>query len=176
MLPFPLDVGGKYVWETALGSAIEVAIALAGFSGIVAAVGRRGAGHWEAPEQLLLRILLTASGAALVFAFLPFLLFESFGSSLTWRVGSGLQASYFIVITARRYRQSSSLGAPVLTSRGIGVQAAVIALLVANAAWISSSSVYVFGVLWTLFTAFITFVRLLLDSWNDPSEGHPPAV
>ena len=30
-------------WESALGSVIEVAIALVGFSGIVAAVGRRGA-------------------------------------------------------------------------------------------------------------------------------------
>lgn len=164
------------MWESALGSAIEVAIALAGFSGIVAAVGRRGAGHWEAPEQLLLRILLTASGAALVFAFLPFLVLESIDSSLTWRIGSGLQAAYFIVITARRYRQFSSLGDTLLPSWRIGVQGAVILVLLTNAAWSSSSSLYVFGVLWSLFTAFITFVRLLLDSWRESSDNRSPSV
>jgi hypothetical protein len=39
-------------WESALGSVIEVAIGLAGFSGIVAAVGRRGAGQWSAFDQV----------------------------------------------------------------------------------------------------------------------------
>ena len=39
---FKLTAGRILVWESALGSVIEVAISLAGFSGIVAAVGRRG--------------------------------------------------------------------------------------------------------------------------------------
>ena len=56
-------------WNEALGAAIEVAIAIAGFSGIVAAVGRRGAGDWTSIDQLRLRVLLTASGSAGAFAF-----------------------------------------------------------------------------------------------------------
>ena len=77
--------GSNVQWESALGSAIEVAIAIAGFSGIVAAVGRRAAGSWTDSDQLNLRILLTASGATIFFAFLPFLLIGPLDPPVAWR-------------------------------------------------------------------------------------------
>ena len=96
-------------WQSALGSVIEVAIAMAGFSGIVAAVGRRGAGHWTV--DLRLRILLTASGSCLCSSrFLPFVLVDLIDPSLMWRLASGLLAAHTIFITAFRFRQASVAG------------------------------------------------------------------
>jgi hypothetical protein len=165
-------------WESALGSAIEVAIGIAGFSGIVAAVGRRGAGHWSAADQLRLRILLTASGAALIFAFLPFVLVGFVEDALVWRLGSALLAIHTAGITLYRVRQASAAGIvdalQIRRWRAV-LPLAVVSLLTANAVWLASSSLYVLGVLWGLVIAFLTFVRLLLESWHEPADEAPPA-
>lgn len=165
------------LWESALGSVIEVAIAIAGFSGIVAAVGHRGAGNWTAADQLRLRILLTASGVAIVFAFLPFVLMDLLDPSLTWRLASGLLAIHSAAITAHRVRQASHANA----SEAIGLRAwwlvvvaAVVGMLVGNAVWFASPALYVLGVLWGVFVAFMTFATLLLDAWRQPREASPP--
>lgn len=60
--------------DSALGSLIEVPIGLAGSSGIVAAVGRRGVGGWTRSDQARLRGLVSPSRMALPLAFLPFVL------------------------------------------------------------------------------------------------------
>jgi hypothetical protein len=165
--------------ESALGSVIEVAIAIAGFSGIVAAVGRRGAGHWTAADQLRLRILLTASGAALVFAFLPFVLADLIAQDLLWRIASGLLAIHTVAISAYRIRQASRGGiadAIGLRPWRLVLQGVVALMLIVNALRWGSPSLYVAGVLWGVFVAFMTFVRLLLDSWHHEPEGPPPAA
>lgn len=166
-------------WESALGSAIEVAIAIAGFSGIVAAVGQRGAGHWNEADQLRLRILLTASGAGMGFAFLPFLLVDLIDPSLVWRIASGLLAVSLAGISILRLRQASATGISVAIGfhpSRVMLQIAVISMLLANALWFASSSVYVLGVLWNLFIAFMTFVTLPLETWRQPpAEPSPDA-
>ena len=166
-------------WESALGSVIEVAIALVGFSGIVAAVGRRGAGHWSPLDQLRLRILLTAGGAALVFAFLPFLLIDVIDSSLVWRICSGVIATWQFGIILYRVREASVLGVTeALGKRALSVllvfQSTVVVLSVLNALWFASSSLYVVAVVWFVVTAFMSFVTLLLDSWAGPPDATPP--
>lgn len=166
------------IWESALGSAIEVAIAIAGFSGIVAAVGRRGAGEWTESDQLRLRILLTASGASLGFAFLPFLLTDALPAALVWRIASGLMAGYLAAISALRFRQATLGGitrAIGMSAPGLFLQACMISLLAANAIWLASSSVYILGVLWVLFVGFMAFVTLLLGSWRQRRAEPAPA-
>lgn len=165
--------------ESALGSIIEVAIAIAGFSGIVAAVGRRGAGHWTEEDQLRLRILLTASGAALVFAFLPFVLADLVARDLVWRIASGLLAIHVVAISAYRVRQASHSGigeAIGLRPWRLMLQGVVALVLIVNAWRWGSPALYVAGVLWGVFVAFMTFVRLLLDSWHQGPGGSPPAA
>ena len=70
----------------------EVAIAIAGFSGIVVVLGRaQSADRWEAAR---FRLLVTSSLSAALFPFLP-LLMSSFGASTStiWRAsGAGLGA------------------------------------------------------------------------------------
>lgn len=166
-------------WVSALGSVIEVAIALAGFSGIVAAVGRRGAGHWSPVDQLLLRLLLSAAGAALAFAFLPFLLIDVMDPSLVWRICSGVHATFCLVMVLYRLREVSVLGVTeALGKRNLAVMfvaaSTVFMVSVSNALWFASSSLYVLAIVWHVVTAFWTFVALLLDAARQPPDATPP--
>ena len=165
-------------WQSPLGSAIEVAIGLAGFSGIVAAVGRRGAGHWTAIDQVRLRVLLTASGMALVWAFLPFLLVDAVDLAAFWRIGSAAIACWYIAMAIRRSRQSSGILARTSIRWPLSMvfHASVVAALFANALFFGSPSLYVLGVLWELVIAFTAFVDLLLASWQAGDAASPPAA
>jgi hypothetical protein len=76
-----------------LRSLSEVAIALAGFTGIVAVLGRRAGGQWDPLEWLRLRMLLETSLGVVFLSLIPVLLhqLEALQGAL-WRVGNGLQA------------------------------------------------------------------------------------
>lgn len=167
-------------WDSALGSVIEVAIALAGFSGIVAAVGRRGAGQWSAADQLLLRILLLSSGALLVFAFLPFILIDLLEPSVVWRVLSGITALWYGIVPVVRQRQGSLnvLGIVPLSPFAWLFTASwitTVSLLVLNAVWLCSPSLYLVGLLYGGCISFVTFAVLLLNSWREARpETSPP--
>jgi hypothetical protein len=167
-------------WESALQSAIEVAIGIAGFSGIVGAVAGRTGGQWDTDDYVRLRVLLTASGIALVFAFLPFLLVDSFESEQIWRSLSALLAIVSAGITIYRGRQSRSRGAvdSVVVSGipGFVYQAPIILLMCSNAIWFASASVYVFCVLWGLIAAFVVFAQLLLDAARRGVQDDRPSV
>ena len=63
-------------WESALSSAAEIGIGIAGFSGIFAAISRRNFNGWSAAHSVLLDVLLAASVGAIFASLLPFLLFE----------------------------------------------------------------------------------------------------
>jgi hypothetical protein len=156
-------------WESALASAIEVAIAISGFSGIVAAVGHRSTGDWTPEDQLRLRVLLTASGVAGAFAFAPFILLDTqVEDSLIWRVGSGVQAAWFVAIPLYRRRQAAQSGAkldwtlPIL----VGLYVPTVGGLVFNTVVLGAPWPYVAGVVMQLVVAFTAFVLLLLGSWR----------
>ncbi|MBW2292906.1 MAG: hypothetical protein JRG89_19555 [Deltaproteobacteria bacterium] len=154
-------------WNDALGAAIEVSIAMVGFAGIVAAVGRRGAGDWNPLDQLRLRILLTAGGVAGAFAFFPFVLLDTgLAPELCWRIGTGVMALWFIGIRIYRQRQATRMGLTPFMPLPffLIVHLPIIMALAINTIWLGDSWPYVLGVVLQLFTAFITFVRLLLDS------------
>ena len=159
-------------WSEALASAIEVAIAIAGFSGIVAAVGRRGAGSWTPDDQLRLRVLLTASGVAGIFAFLPFIILDTgLDPRLFWRLGTGAQVAWSVAITLHRRRQAARMGAALYAPLPalLAFYLPALGVLVFNTAVLGAAWPYVLGVLMQLSVAFITFARLLLDSWRPPA-------
>ncbi len=161
-------------WDSALGASIEVAIAIAEFAGIVAAVGRRNPGGWTAGDQIRLRILLTASAVAGLFAFLPFVLFEAgLAPTLAWRVGSGAQAAWLVGIMGYRARQSSLAGASTTLplARIVLLGAVIVVGLLFNAAYLAQSWIYIVGVIFQLGVGFWAFVGLLLGSWRDRSDA-----
>jgi len=76
-----------------LRSISEVAIALAGFTGIVAVLGQRAGGQWGALEWLRLRMLLETSLGVVFLSLTPVLLHQLAAlQGLIWRLGNGLQA------------------------------------------------------------------------------------
>jgi hypothetical protein len=152
---------------------MEVAIAIAGFSGVVAVFGRRSDGLLQAADQLRLQVLLTASAIALLFSIAPFIVLDAGVSEpLFWRVGSGVQGAWWILISIYRLRQARVVGVPPVIPMRIMVPLVLIVLLsqVANAAFYALSWVYVIGVVFQLFLAFISFSGLLLDRWRDEEE------
>lgn len=112
--------------------------------------------------------LLTASSAAMVFAFLPFVVMDArLDPELAWRIGSGMQVVWFMGIPVFRFRQARRLGASFAEFFNLGMVVslvlAIVTLLI-NAAILGAAWPYVVGVLIQLTTAFGMFVRLLLGS------------
>ena len=78
------------VVELLIGIA-EIAIAMAGFTGVVVAFGSRSHGSWHPGDRLRLVFLLEASLTAAGFSLLALLALSSLGDTgLTWRLLSGL--------------------------------------------------------------------------------------
>ena len=145
-----------------------MAIAIAGFSGIVAVFGR-DAGDWSNADRLLLRMLLTASASACIFSFLPFVLLEAgIDQTLCWKSGSGALIAWTFGIAIYRYTQLKKVGVSATdmwSSRSISLLGVVTILLqILNVAVYGEAWLYLIGVLFHLTVAFGAFVRLLLAS------------
>jgi hypothetical protein len=161
-------------WEQALAGFIEVAIAIAGFSGLVAVFGQRSDDIWRATDQLRLRVLLTASASALLFSAAPFIVLDAGVPEATfWRMGSGAQSAWVISIAIYRLRRVKVSGVSSVMPMKIIVPLILLVLLaqIANAARYGLSWVYVVGVAFQLAVAFGAFTGLLLDLWKDDEEA-----
>lgn len=147
----------------------EVGITLAGFTGIVAMLGRRGHGEWEAHEWLRLAMLLTFSFGSVFFAFLPFLLdAHHVAEARVWQLSSLALAAFVVVayavIVARIYRLGPGVRDefPRWAGATVGIASAVVVVhLVANALGASEFGPYFSGMLWLLGAAALQFYRLL---------------
>ena len=150
----------------------EIAIALTGFTGVVAVLGERARGKWRAVDLFRFNNLLTTSIAALFLAFVPILIHKLGAPELTaWRLSSGLAAAYILVVFARGRSirqlpqdQQVEIQRPVLGALFV-IHAAVFLLLVANAlgvAYSGESAPFLVALVWLLAFAAFQFVRLLL--------------
>jgi hypothetical protein len=99
--------------DAILGSIIEVGIAIAGFTGIVAAlIGQR---DLESTQKYYLSMVIVSSIASVAFAFLPMVLaVSSVPVSLAWTLSSAAFVVYFFVIGSYRRRQARVFGHDVL--------------------------------------------------------------
>jgi hypothetical protein len=153
--------------STILTSVLEVAIGIAGFSGIVAALGGR-ATKMNPEARLYLRVLLTASFICILTSFLPLLL-ESAGvsGSKVWTIPSMVWIVLFTgVIVYRTYdaRKSSAqvLRRPVILVAGL---LAIIAtgLCIANIMYLKTAWPYLVTTVLILFAGAFSFVALLYE-------------
>jgi hypothetical protein len=72
----------------------EIAIAIVGFSGVVAVLGHRGSGKWSDTEIVRLRTLVEPGIVVLFASFLPPVLHLALASEeLAWRISNGVLAS-----------------------------------------------------------------------------------
>ena len=73
-----------------LGTIAEVAVTLAGFSGVIFALGNRSGGKLTAKEESgLTHMLLTSFGPVLISLFALLLLKSEIGIELAWRISCG---------------------------------------------------------------------------------------
>jgi hypothetical protein len=162
-------LGGKMQAEGILIGLAEVAIALAGFSGIVVVLDR-GDHPWSDLDRLRLSMLLQVSISCVFLSFLPiFLTIAGVQSASVWSWSSALWLAYMVIVLGYRARSSVSLrGNPdvdlsVKLVLAFMMTTLAIAVLVqlANVAWLRSPWPHVLAVLQGLLIGCVFFVRLL---------------
>lgn len=154
--------------EVILTSAIPVGIAVAGFTGIIVAVCRDG--QISARERISVSILLLASIATVMLAFVP-MIFLNAGVSgpSTWMISSILFVIYFFSIVSYRIHQfrKSGVSMPAPLSLGIAFLSILALLQVANAIFIRDSWPYLILIVGYVIYSFVVFAYLLQSLWKE---------
>lgn len=170
---FRQATGAPVNGEEALLTTAEVAITLAGFTGIVAVLGRRGHGEWQPQEQLRLAMLLVSSFAAVLFAMLPIaLLGLRVSEAGSWAISSavlGLSIAVAHPTVVHFLRRLPAEAVAAEFPRSLGLFVLVVSSLVASLLLLNvvgfpfeqEFGPYFLGLLWLLALSAIQFVRLL---------------
>ena len=152
-----------------LSAVIDIAIGVAGFAGIVAAVRQRQLDHWSKEQLVLLQILFTATAAAIVCGLLPSFLVEvGLRESTVWKVASGALICWIVGAVSFRIHQSKVLGVPMPIPRHVSIWGAIsIVLQIYNVAGEGRSWPYLFGIMGLLMNGFSVFLILVLSPTDD---------
>ena len=170
--------------ETIHNTLAEVAITLAGFSGVVVAFRLRGAQSWSPTELRVLWLLIGDSFLVLFFSLLPFpLALANWSDDALWGFCNALLGSWFIIGNLlalrgeRRDRAAQQLiTVPVITPSLYVI--VIVALAMGIALWLSAldllvargQTVYVLGLIVLLAFAaveFLFFIALVSRSSSD---------
>jgi len=159
-------------YADALSTLAEVAIAIAGFSGIVSVFGRRSSGHWSPAERARLIGLLVMSFTAVFFSVVPFVLLSiPVSESTCWRsLSLLLAASRFVsmgvvlrVVLGERRIPASKREASLVTSViFIAGDLLVVVALSVNAVGSGLLWPYLAAIVWVLAEAAVIFIRLVI--------------
>jgi len=163
-------------FEQVFTSAIEAGIAVAGFSGIVAVLGRRAEGQWSPSDRVRVMLLLQTSFAAIGLSFLALALDGAGVADPTiWKVGSTCYALYAVLAVLPRVRLLRTMPnadpsfPPTLAKGLIVVVSSVAALQAYNAVALGVGWPFVLAVIFELVVALSVFVRLLQGAWSQPA-------
>ena len=153
-------------YSDTLSTIAEVSIALAGFTGVVAVLGRRSSGGWSSEELLQLRALVETSLAALFVSFVPGMVSSAVGSeTAVWRWSNGFIAGAHLAILlaffVRARNAAPTVGQKILGSVGAGFVLLHLGAAVGIVAW--AAPLFVLGLLGLLFVAAHNFVLLLFS-------------
>jgi hypothetical protein len=163
-------------WRDLLLTTAEIAITIAGFSGIIGALGIGGRLERVSAEVLRLRWMLDYSLLALSGSLTPFLVFAAdFSESTGWRLCSGVSVAavigYSVVNRTFIAHLQSRMGA---FGRFFLIgDALVVLLLVANTLglfWSPRAFPYLASILWAVLGAAAGFTRLVAGLWDSPTD------
>lgn len=153
--------------EGILTALAEVAIAIAGFSGIVVVLDRSGE-PWSELDRRRLSMLLQISLSCVFMSFLPVLLqLAEVPTASVWFWSSALWLVYIFLALSYRLRQMPSASAiaedpsvrVVMALMFITVAISAVAQI-ANVAWLRAPWPHVFAIILGLLMSSIYFVRL----------------
>ena len=157
-------------WDSALSTAAEVGIGIAGFSAIFAAVSRRDPERWGSNQQIAFNVLLVASGAAIFACLMPFLLLSAGLSGGTpWAITSAVYGPWLIWIVTVRLRQQRQAG--ISLSWVVPVSYLSGAIVTVNVFYPTAPWPYLIGVYWQLFVAFRSFLILMRGTVRAEDAG-----
>jgi hypothetical protein len=158
--------------ESVLYTLAEVAVTLAGFSGLVVVFRLRGTEAWTPTELRIFWLLLGDSFLMVIFAFLPIpLALANWSPEAVWGLCNALLGSLFIVIDLlvfqgeRRDRAAGQLvTVPVITPLLVGMS--IVALVMGLALWLSAldllvargQAMYVLGLILMIAFAAVEFL------------------
>ncbi len=154
----------------------EVAVAFAGFTGLIAAISRRGPIGRSSQEFVRLRIMLDYSLLAILFALLPFLPHAAGVSGSTlWQVSSAIWFVGAILYAVLHHATDKfwSRGTFVIRRVIPAIETVVIASVGLNAlSWPFESGffVYLVALFWYLAGAAIGFVQFVSLIWGPSTE------
>lgn len=152
-----------------LSSVIEIAVGIAGFAGIVAAIRQRQLSSWPPEQLILLQILFFASAASIAFGLLPAGLAEAgIEEHNIWKFGGAVLICWYVGAVSFRVRQSKALGVTMPIPKPVLVWASVaLVLQIYNISTEGVAWPYLFGVTGLLINGFSVFLILVLK----PSNG-----
>lgn len=154
-----------------LSAVVDIAIGVAGFAGIVAAVRQRQLAHWPIEQLLLLQILFTATAASIIFALLPSFLAETgLDQDAIWKVSSGALICWIVGALTFRLRQSRKYGVPMSIPGHIRVMGVfAIAFQIYNIQGPGQAWPFLFGIMTVLVNGFSVFLILVLSPVKEES-------
>ncbi len=150
----------------------EVAIAVAGFSGVVAALAPRSQRAWPVGARQMLSTLLLSSGAIVAFSFLPLVILVGTDGVFVWPLASAIHAVYLFAIFALRLRQylADEAARGSRETRLVGIAPAIFmsaaALQTANAVFLRAAWPYVAAMVLSTVAAFLVFAVILHLFWS----------
>jgi VIT1/CCC1 family predicted Fe2+/Mn2+ transporter len=155
-----------------LATFANLGVALAGFSGIVVAVGGHARGEWSSRDRYLLTALLTSSGGSTLLSVLPLMLASApLAEPTIWVVSSASAVVLQVGLLAVRARKISREADTRIRERFVlvasyGGGAAFMILQLVNCFWLRTSWPHLATIAWHLAISFTVFVRLVLPSKN----------
>jgi len=150
--------------EALLSTLTQVAVALVGFTGVVAVLGHRNQGTWTSGERLQLRVLVETSLTALFASLTPGLLFLGLSSEVAvWRLANlvlgSLHLTNFVAFLRRAQAAPTTWGQRIL--RPVAIMTILAHLLAAIGILPWLEFIFVAGLIQQLYIASHNFVLLL---------------
>ena len=159
-----------------LATFAEIGVAIAGFSGIVAAIGRDAYETWSPARRRLMSLLLETSGLTVAFSILPLILGELQLSETTlWRASSALFAAAHAYHVTLINRRGTSADVPVskLRSKILLVVVPVLAAQVISVfagGLVALKFVYMLALGWHVVGGALSFSILLTGQFEQDGE------
>jgi hypothetical protein len=148
--------------QAALHTIAEVAVTLAGFSGVVI-VFNAARKNWGAREIASLAVMLRASFIAMFLSFLPILIWQLGYEEAVWRMSAGIIASVqtFSIGLFLWHTQWVSASISQKANTIVGVAVVVITTCAAIAVLPNPAFVVILALLWSIYIATHNFWLLL---------------
>lgn len=155
----------------ALGIAVQVAVALAGFTGVVAVFGANPVHEWSRLNRLRLRLLLTMSSIPVALCLIALVLLATgLREGMIWRLTSGIAAFVFATASGTAQHAMSRVPAKELdrpdgsrmvfySTGAVGV--AAILLLLYNTVRLGAFWPFLAALVVSMLAALLQFVRLV---------------